>query len=173
MVHYKLSIKKGRETTGITKLTLLIFQERDELVRKGILTPFHKLNGFERRLQELGPSQRRNIPAEQHRSNDFASASVARAVQSISEAAQARPSTKLLDPEALPKLNPPTYPFKRLKKPLKIPQSLENDTHKNKSSRLRRKRPLPDKRWRKLSNLEEKHVHENGMFNVVLDSGVK
>ncbi|KAI5315753.1 hypothetical protein L3X38_044929 [Prunus dulcis] len=135
--------------------------ERDELVRKGILTPFHKLNGFERRLQELGPSQRRNVPAEEHRSNDFASASVARAVQSISEAAQARPSTKLLDPEALPKLNPPTYPFKRLKKPLKIPQSLENDTHKNKSSRLRRKRPLPDKRWRKLSNLDEKHVHEN------------
>ncbi|PQQ16136.1 protein CHROMATIN REMODELING 8 [Prunus yedoensis var. nudiflora] len=109
------------------------------------------------RFQELGPSQRRNVPAEEDRSNDFASASVARAVQSISEAAQARPSTKLLDPEALPKLNPPTYPFKRLKKPLKIPQSLENDTHKNKSSRLRRKRPLPGKRWRKLSNLEEKH----------------
>ncbi|PQM42637.1 protein CHROMATIN REMODELING 8 [Prunus yedoensis var. nudiflora] len=136
-------------------------QERDELVRKGILTPFHKLNGFERRLQERRPSQRRNVPAEEDRSNDFASASVAEAVHSISEAAQARPSTKLLDPEALPKLNPPTYPFKRLKKPLKIPQSLENDTHKNKSSRLRRKGPLPDKRWRKLSNLEEKHVHEN------------
>ncbi|GFZ17692.1 chromatin remodeling 8 [Actinidia rufa] len=33
--------------------------ERDELVRKGILTPFHKLKGFERRVEPSGPSKER------------------------------------------------------------------------------------------------------------------
>ncbi|CAN6545327.1 unnamed protein product [Malus baccata var. baccata] len=135
--------------------------ERDELVRKGILTPFHKLKGFERGLQEQGPSWGRNVPAEGGRSDDFVSASVARAVQSLSDAAQARPATKLLDPEALPKLDPPTHPFKRLRKPLKIPQSLENGTQRNKSSGKKRKRPLPDKRWRKRISLEENNLHES------------
>ncbi|KAM2618830.1 hypothetical protein TB1_035062 [Malus domestica] len=135
--------------------------ERDELVRKGILTPFHKLKGFERGLQEQGPSRGRNVPAEGGRSDDFVSASVARAVQSLSDAAQARPATKLLDPEALPKLDPPTHPFKRLRKPLKIPQSLENGTQRNKSSGKKRKRPLPDKRWRKRISLEENNLHES------------
>lgn len=150
---------------------LLICQERDELVRKGILTPFHKLKGFERGLQEQGPSRGRNVPAEGGRSDDFVSASVARAVQSLSDAAQARPATKLLDPEALPKLDPPTHPFKRLRKPLKIPQSLENGTQRNKSSGKKRKRPLPDKRWRKRISLEEDNLHESGMFNVVIAYG--
>ncbi|KAM1987803.1 hypothetical protein ACFX15_035015 [Malus domestica] len=135
--------------------------ERDELVRKGILTPFHKLKGFERGLQEQGPSRGRNVPAEGGRSDDFVSASVARAVQSLSDAAQARPATKLLDPEALPKLDPPTHPFKRLRKPLKIPQSLENGTQRNKSSGKKRKRPLPDKRWIKRISLEENNLHES------------
>ncbi|KAB2602304.1 DNA repair protein rhp26 [Pyrus ussuriensis x Pyrus communis] len=125
--------------------------ERDELVRKGILTPFHKLKGFGRSLQEQGPSQRRSVLAEEGRSDDFVSASVARAVQSLSEAAQARPATELLDPEALPKL----------RKPLKIPQSLENGTQRNKSSGKKRKRPLPDKRWRKRIYFEENNLHES------------
>ncbi|KAM2009498.1 hypothetical protein FF1_004021 [Malus domestica] len=145
--------------------------ERDELVRKGILTPFHKLKGFGRSLQEQGPSRRRSVLAEDGRSDDFVSASVARAVQSLSEAAQARPATKLLDPETLPKFDPPTYPFKRLRKPLKIPQSLENGTQRNKSSGRKRKRPLPDKRWRKRISFEENNLHESGMFSVVIAYG--
>ncbi|PRQ25810.1 putative DNA helicase chromatin remodeling SNF2 family [Rosa chinensis] len=135
--------------------------ERDELVRKGILTPFHKLKGFERRLQDGGPSQRHNDPAEEDRNDDLFSASVARAAQSISKAAQARPTTKLLDSEALPRLEAATYSFQRLRKPLKIPQSLENDTQKNKKSGTRRKRPLPEKRWRNRISLEEMNLNGN------------
>ncbi|KAL6287252.1 hypothetical protein ACE6H2_011642 [Prunus campanulata] len=157
--------KEDLDQASATGLNLQHTLATDRLRKKRLKTvSFDEDDDFDAVLDAASAGfveTRRNVPAEEDRSNDFASASVARAVQSISEAAQARPSTKLLDPEALPKLNPPTYPFKRLKKPLKIPQSLENDTHKNKSSRLRRKRPLPDKRWRKLSNLEEKHVHEN------------
>ncbi|XP_004289961.1 PREDICTED: DNA excision repair protein ERCC-6-like [Fragaria vesca subsp. vesca] len=137
--------------------------ERDELVRKGILTPFHKLKGFERRLQDVGPSQRQNDPAEEDRNDDLFSASVARAAQSISKAAQARPTTKLLDSEALPKLEAPTYSFQRLRKPLKIPQSLENDAQKKKNSGMKRKRPLPEKRWRKRISHEEMNVNGNGI----------
>lgn len=135
--------------------------ERDELVRKGVLTPFHKLKGFERRLQDGGPSQRHNDPAEEDRNDDLFSASVARAAQSISKAAQARPTTKLLDSEALPRLEAPTYSFQRLRKPLKIPQSLENDTQKNKNSGMKRKRPLPEKRWRKRISREEMNLNGN------------
>lgn len=150
----------------------MICQERDELVRKGILTPFHKLKGFERRLQDVGPSQRHNDPAEEDRNDDLFSASVARAAQSISKAAQARPTTKLLDSEALPKLEAPTYSFQRLRKPLKIPQSLENDAQKKKNSGMKRKRPLPEKRWRKHISHEEMNVNGNGMFSILLALGL-
>ncbi|KAF8401921.1 hypothetical protein HHK36_012872 [Tetracentron sinense] len=97
----------------------------DELVRKGILTPFHKLKGFERCLQQPEPSNRHNVPNEEDRTENLASASVARAVRSISEAAQARSTTKLLDAKALPKLEAPTRPFQRLKTPLKLPRLTE------------------------------------------------
>ncbi|PON81759.1 Protein CHROMATIN REMODELING [Trema orientale] len=135
--------------------------ERDELVRKGILTPFHKLKGFERRLQEPGPSQRRNISTEGDRNDESASFSIARAAQSIVEAAQARPTTKLLDSAALPKLEAPTRPFHRLKKPLKIHQSLENGSERNKSQKRKSKRPLPNKKWQKRISLEDHHLEES------------
>ncbi|KAL5561931.1 hypothetical protein UlMin_031678 [Ulmus minor] len=123
--------------------------ERDELVRKGVLTPFHKLKGFERRLQEPGSSQRQNIPIEEDKNDDFASLSVAKAAQSMAEAAQARPTTKLLDSDALPKLDPPTRPFQRLRKKHKIPRSLEDEPERNKNQKRKTKRPLPGKRWQK------------------------
>ena len=107
------------------------------MVRKGILTPFHKLKGFERRLQNPGQSSLQNpgqsrpeVKEEEEENDDFASDSVAKAVQSMSVAAQARPTTKLLDPEDLPKLDLPTRPFYRLKKPAKVPLSAEDKAKK-------------------------------------------
>ncbi|XP_058197146.1 protein CHROMATIN REMODELING 8 [Rhododendron vialii] len=128
--------------------------ERDELVRKGILTPFHKLKGFERRIQTAGPSDRHNVSEEDNKSDDLASTSIARAVQSMSEAAQARPTTKLLNSESLPKLEAPTHPFQRLRTPLKVPRSPEKETDTNKGTLRKRKRPLPGKKWRKLASNE-------------------
>ncbi|KAE9460643.1 hypothetical protein C3L33_07394, partial [Rhododendron williamsianum] len=138
--------------------------ERDELVRKGILTPFHKLKGFERRIQTAGPSNRHNVSEEDNKSDDLASTSIARAVQSMSEAAQARPTTKLLNSESLPKLEAPTHPFQRLRTPLKVPRSPEKETDTNKGTLRKRKRPLPGKKWRKLASNERDDLDQSGMF---------
>lgn len=135
--------------------------ERDELVRKGILTPFHKLKGFERRLQEPGPSQRHHISLKKEENEDFASLSVAKAAKAMAEAAQGRPTTKLLDSDALPKLDAPTHPFHRLKKPGRVRLSQENGEEKNKNPRRKMKRPLPDKKWQKLVSREDNHFEES------------
>ncbi|EEF32549.1 DNA repair and recombination protein RAD26, putative [Ricinus communis] len=135
--------------------------ERDELVRKGILTPFHQLKGFERCLQQLGPSSGCNASEEEDRSHDLASDSIARAAQSMLEAAKARPVTKLLDSDAVPKLDAPTRPFQRLKTPLQFPHSLENASDKTKGSKRKTKRPLPGQKWRKRITREENHLEES------------
>lgn len=123
--------------------------ERDELIRKGILTPFHRLKGFERRVQQPEPSDRHTAP-EEGSTEDFASSSISRVAQSMSEIAQARPTTKLLDLTALPELDPPTRPFQRLKTPLKRPVSPSTEKSEKKKRKLRKtRRPLPDKKWRK------------------------
>ncbi|KAL5702314.1 Protein CHROMATIN REMODELING 8 [Ranunculus cassubicifolius] len=127
--------------------------ERDELVRKGILTPFHKLKGFERQLQEPGPSVR-NVPQEEE-VDDPSFATVSRAARSMKEAAQARSTTKLLDAKDLPKLDTPTRTFQRLKTPLKLPQPEGAQPEKKKSKRREHKRPLPDKKWRKATSRED------------------
>ncbi|KAK2989472.1 hypothetical protein RJ640_019571 [Escallonia rubra] len=136
--------------------------ERDELVRKGKLTPFHKLKGFERRIQESGPSNTPDLLEQVDKTDDLASTSIARAVQSIAEATQARPTTKLLEPESLPKLNPPTRPFQRLKAPLKLLCSKDSEAGKKKDKGRKKKRPLPDKKWRKAASYEEKGSGETG-----------
>ncbi|XP_059297938.1 protein CHROMATIN REMODELING 8 [Lycium ferocissimum] len=129
--------------------------ERDALVRKGMLTPFHRLKGFERRIHDSESSGRQSAAADiNSNGDDLASTSIAKAVQSISQAAQARPTTKLLDSASLPKLDAPTHPFQRLRKPLKIPQSLEITTEKNGEGTKKKKRPLPSKKWRKLASRE-------------------
>ncbi|PIA36360.1 hypothetical protein AQUCO_03400330v1 [Aquilegia coerulea] len=127
--------------------------ERDELVRKGILTPFHKLKGFERRLEQPGPSVR-TLPEEEDKTDDIASNTVAKAVQSISEAAQARPTTKLLNASDLPKLDAPTHTFRRLKPPMKLPQSPDTESETKKGMGKKHKRPLPGKKWRKAASRE-------------------
>ncbi|KAL4558658.1 hypothetical protein LXL04_036859 [Taraxacum kok-saghyz] len=120
--------------------------ERDELVRKGILTPFHNLKGYERRIEEDNHNNNDNY-------NDLPSTSIARAVKSISEAAKARPTTKLLDPESLPRLDPPTRPFQKLKTPFKNPNNEEGKRKKDLNGKKRR--PLPGKRWRKAASRED------------------
>ncbi|KAK6143956.1 hypothetical protein DH2020_020776 [Rehmannia glutinosa] len=85
--------------------------ERDELVRKGILTPFHKLKGYERRIQEPESSSR-HVVYEDAEDNDLASSSIARAVQLMSEASKSRPTTKMLDPESVPRFDAPSLLFK-------------------------------------------------------------
>ena len=85
----------------------------------------------------------------------------------MAEAAQARPTTKLLDSAALPKLEVPTHPFHRLKRPLKIHQSPENEAERNKKRKRESKRPLPEKRWRKRISLEDYHLEDSGMSIVL------
>lgn len=140
----------------------LQYQEREELVRKGILTPFHKLKGFERRLQQPSPSSSHDMCGEDT-NEDLASATVAKTARSISEVARARPTTKLLDAQALPKLEAPTHPFRRLQIPLKFSKSLSEKKQEDKGHKLsKRRRPLPDKKWRKVVSREEKLALEIG-----------
>ncbi|XP_074582941.1 DNA excision repair protein CSB [Curcuma longa] len=122
--------------------------ERDKLVRKGILTPFHKLKGFERRVQHPGTSTEQEASAECSVEN-LALTSIAKAAESMYQIASTRPTTKLLDADTLPALEPPTVPFQRLRAPLKHPRSLTEELDKKKRNLKRLKRPKPDKKWRK------------------------
>ncbi|KAK6120027.1 hypothetical protein DH2020_046228 [Rehmannia glutinosa] len=143
--------------------------ERDELVRKGILTPFHKLKGYERRIQEPGSSSR-HVVYEDAEDNDLASSSIARAVQLMSEASKSRPTTKMLDPESVPRFDAPSLPFQRLRKPLKIPQSLEMESEKEKHTKRKKRRPQPGKKWRKLVSREDK-VQDEGDLKTSSNEG--
>ncbi|CAF2029379.1 hypothetical protein Bca4012_080526 [Brassica carinata] len=133
--------------------------ERDELVRKGILTPFHKLEGFERRLQQPGPSNSRNLPEGEDDNED--SSSIDRAVQSMSLAAKARPTTKLLDAQDLPKLEPTPVPFRRLRKLYKTNDSSDSDAKKSEGGKGKKKRPLPKRKWTKRISNEDSSLQEN------------
>ncbi|KAK8938445.1 putative chromatin-remodeling complex ATPase chain [Platanthera zijinensis] len=121
--------------------------EREELIRKGKLTPFHKIKGFERRVELPGSLNHDGILREGSNGN-LASSSIAKAAQSMKDIEHNRPSTKLLGLEALPVLDPPASSFQRLRKSLKFSQSTE-DNKKKKRKFEKIKRPLPDKKWRK------------------------
>lgn len=133
------------------------------------MTPFHKLKGYERRIQEPGSSSGHVESDDAVENNDLASSSIARAVQLISEASQARPTTKILDPELVPRLDAPSLPFKRLRKPFKIPRSLEVESEKDKDTKRKKRRPQPGKKWRKLVSREEKLQEEVGMSRLLAD----
>ncbi|XP_047959154.1 protein CHROMATIN REMODELING 8 isoform X1 [Salvia hispanica] len=137
--------------------------ERDELIRKGILTPFHKLKGYERPIHEPGSSSMHVASEDPMEYNDLASSSIARAVQSISKASKARPATKMLDPEEVPKLDAPSFPFQRLQTPLKIPQSLKTESDKVKEITRTKRRPQPGKKWKRLISREEKLEEEGDL----------
>jgi DNA excision repair protein ERCC-6 len=132
------------------------------LVRKGILTPFHKLKGFERSIQQPQASTSRNA-AEQENTDDRVLPSVERAARSFSQAARARPTSKLLQPEELPKLDAPTIPFRRLKKPLQLPQPIDSDEDLNTDSKRKKRRPLPGRKWTKRISSEDRQLEESGM----------
>lgn len=135
------------------------------MVRKGILTPFHKLKGFERRFQQPETSTSHNS-AEQENTGDLALSSVERAAKSFSEAARARPTTKLLESEDVPKLDAPTIPFRRLKKPLKISKPLDREVELSKDSKRKKRRPLPGRKWTKHVSFEDIQLEESGMFKI-------
>lgn len=118
------------------------------MVRKGILTPFHKLKGFERRVQHPGTTTEQDA-SEECSVENLALTSIAKAAESMSQIASTRPATKLLDADALPALEPPTVPFQRLRAPLKRPRSLTEELDEKKGKLKRLKRPKPDKKWRK------------------------
>uniref|UniRef100_A0A7N0U8W1 Uncharacterized protein n=1 Tax=Kalanchoe fedtschenkoi TaxID=63787 RepID=A0A7N0U8W1_KALFE len=142
--------------------------ERDELVRKGILTPFHKLKGYERRIQPSRFSGRQNVHAEENKPDDLESASINKAIKSMEEAAKSRPTTKLLDPEALPKLDPPTHPFRRLRKVYKRHITSDEEADKIGEAKRKRRRPLPEKKWRKIDTMEELSKEtENGQGDMM------
>nr|KYP74161.1 DNA repair protein rhp26 [Cajanus cajan] len=143
--------------------------ERDELVRKGILTPFHKLKGFERRFQQPETSTSHNA-AEEENASDLASASVERAARSMYEAARSRPTTKLLEPEAAPKLDAPTFPFRRLRKPLIPSKPVDKEVELNKDSKKKKRRPLPGRKWTKRVSCEDTHLEESENANGYLDT---
>ncbi|KAG0485701.1 hypothetical protein HPP92_009780 [Vanilla planifolia] len=122
--------------------------EREELIRKGILTPFHKIKGFERRLQL--PSTSKHHEHVEDSNDNLASSSIARVAQSLADIACHRPSTKLLDAKHLPIPDPPTRPFQRLRKPQKIPPTTEKKRKKGQNSR-----PSSHKKWRKVGIQKE------------------
>ncbi|XP_028549869.1 DNA excision repair protein CSB isoform X1 [Dendrobium catenatum] len=128
--------------------------EREELIRKGKLTPFHKIKGFERRVELPGPSNQSEV-IEGASNDNFSSSSIGKVAQSMEDIARNRPSTKLLGLESLPMLDPPARPFRRLRKPQKVSPSKED--HEKKKHKLGKlKRPLPDKKWRKYDLQKEK-----------------
>lgn len=137
------------------------------MVRKGILTPFHKLEGFERRLQQPGPSNSRNLPEGEDDNED--SSSIDRAVQSMSLAAKARPTTKLLDAQDLPKLEPTPVPFRRLRKLYKTNDSSDSDAKKSEGGKGKKKRPLPKRKWTKRISNEDSSLQENGMVDDIVN----
>ncbi|KAI9122096.1 hypothetical protein K1719_006785 [Acacia pycnantha] len=139
--------------------------ERDHLVRIGILTPFSNLKGFERRFQQSEASSR----SQEQKTDYLTSSSLERAAHSISEAARARPTTKLLESEDLPKLDAPTHPFVRLKLPLKLPQSQERELEKKNILKRQKRRPLPGSKWTKRVSSEEIRSRETEEASGCLD----
>ncbi|MCO5596041.1 hypothetical protein L7F22_050097 [Adiantum nelumboides] len=115
--------------------------ERDRLIRTGMVTPFDHLKGFERRVERtslIDPRQRR------------VDSSIANVAVSMAAIAKGRPTTRLLDASELPKLAPPTHEFRRIRK-VKRHVGSESTVGQTTSNRqgMRRKRPLPDVKWRK------------------------
>lgn len=135
---------------------------------KGILTPFHSLKGFERRLQQ--PEISNSTDFLDKETETFISASIAKVSQSMSEIAQSRSTTKLVDANSLPKLEGPTRRFHKLKTPLKDP-SVQENCSKQKIQKLKKlRRPLPGKKWRR--NVENERLLNSriGMYSWISSS---
>lgn len=76
----------------------------------------------------------------------------------LSTLAIARPSIKFLDATDLPKLDPPTHAFRRIRRPVNIKESNEAEKPlKDQTNHLkkRKRRLLPDHHWRKASSSDD------------------
>ncbi|KAL6580527.1 hypothetical protein OROMI_008551 [Orobanche minor] len=102
----------------------------------------------------------KNKSSSKHENNELASSSIAGAVQLMSKASQAHPTTKMLDPESAPKLEAPTCPFQRLQKLLKIPQSCKIESERGKDIKTKNRRPQPENKWKRLASREERLQEE-------------
>lgn len=139
------------ESFGFNEFTLKIsklLQERDRLIRTGVVTPFDRLKGFERRVKRTssnGPITSR------------AETSIANAAASMAAIVKSRPTTKLLDASELPKLAPPTREFHRIRRVQRYagPQEKSDKAVKGQVKQgKKRKRPMPDMKWRKRDRSE-------------------
>ncbi|CAM6103711.1 unnamed protein product [Calypogeia fissa] len=128
--------------------------EREKLIRKGVITPFSKVDGFERRVQSR-PAEK--PPANEGVEDELVRRSIANAAASMSAINKARPTTRLLDSSELPKLDGPTREFRHLKTPFKRVTADEGDEKpaksRSKSQSKKRKRPQADKKWRRRADV--------------------
>ena len=87
----------------------------------------------------------------------------------MSLAAKARPTTKLLDAQDLPKLEATPVPFRRLRKLYKTNDSSDSDAKKSKGGKGKKKRPLPKRKWTKRISNEDSSLQENGMVDDIVN----
>eukprot|EP00850_Spirogloea_muscicola_P014056 SM000098S25136 [mRNA] locus=s98:436376:442665:+ [translate_table: standard] len=154
----------------------MVETERDRLIRTGVLTPFAGVQGFERGVQgpgdgpaaelDLGFSASAEAEAEMSAGADAAAdqgGEEARIEQSAAATAAAmkrlresRPRSTLLEGADVPRQEPLTREFRRLRRPLRPRQAGGEDGDKGGVSRGRgrraagrARRPLPEGRWRR------------------------
>lgn len=134
------------------------WQERDKLIRTGMLTPFDRVKGFERKVRSAPRSEvrpNREEDGDEHKAKQ----SIANLAASLAAIAKSRPTSKLLDASELPDLERPTREFRRLRTPLKKPQETEEGQPKvRKKVENRPKRPLPERKWRRRGDDENEEV---------------
>lgn len=129
-------------------------QEREKLIRKGVITPFSKVDGLERRVKSR-PAERPSS-ANEEAEDGLVRRSIANATASMSAIKKARPATRLLESSELPKLEAPTRGFRQLRTPFKRVTADEGDeksVKKRTNTRVKRKRPQADKKWRKRADV--------------------
>lgn len=123
----------------------LMETERDRLIRTGMLTPFDRVKGFERKVQRA--------PRVETDDEIRAKQSAANLASSLAAAAMFRPTSKLLDASELPTQEPPTREFRRLRAPLRTRTEAEEGQSKVKRKAEKRpKRPQAEMKWRKRAN---------------------
>lgn len=123
-------------------------QECEKLIRKGVITPFSKVDGFEKRVQSR-PAER--FSANEEAEDPLVKRSIANAAASMAAIKKARPATVLVDSSELPRLDGPTREFRHLRTPFKRVTAEEGDRKPLKSRakpRTKTKRPQADKKWR-------------------------
>jgi DNA excision repair protein ERCC-6 len=144
---------------------LCCFQEREKLIRKGVITPFSKVDGFEKRVQSR-PAER--PAAIEDDEEGLIRRSIANAAASMSAINKARPTTKLVESSDLPRLEGPTRGFRQLRTPFKRVTADEGDGKATKArvrqTRTKRKRPQVDKEWR--SRFDTKTGECTAVYNV-------